>query len=854
MAILHTDESWRLILLDGIQLLHPDGQHVRAGRKVQALLAYLAGQRGRSARREVLAALLWPNVDEFQGRASLRQVLSAVRKMQGDGPSLLVSDEATVSLGRIEIDLWRFEALANGGETTRQEAASLYHADMMAGFSLPESGGFNDWLAVEQARWREKAVGIFGALIDDARAERRPLDVGVQAALRLLALEPFNEAAHRALMFFHVRQGRSGQALQQFRELTRLLRRELQVDPEEQTLRLVQQLRLERRSGGVRDPTGDAEPTAVVAAAPLIEPVNAKPRRLSPRRLTAAGLGLAALGAVVAIVVPLITRPSSSVALSSVRSIVQGDVRATRPALSPDGRHVAYVLRRGAAGELYIAASDGVGAPVRLAGTTGYKDYPAWRPDGQALAFFRGRPGGRCEILLQPFPTGEATAVGECLSSVARGLTWSADGSALYFSDASAGQRERIFRLDLATRAMTPVTSPSDKVLGDWDPVVSWGGRKLAFRRQINSTSAQLIVRDLRSGDEQSLTDGKEPVWGHAWTRDDKALVYSSGVEGKGAIWRIEASGGRPASRLSPGLTQYGRVTAARDRNLIVFEAIEQHRSLLHLDAAQQIRGVRGVGDAAASVRAFAEAPNRDKVAVIRRIGAEQLWLYPVNGAPRVLAGGGDARFSDPVWSPDGRSLAYVCTRLTQPDLCVLDLASGKERYLTRDAASDHGPAWSSDGQHIYFGSMRGDQQWRVWKIDAGGRDAARPITPPGIRIGRPDDASRFFYYAKVQRPGIWRRAMGSSGLVGAETQIIDDLSGADECNWHLDGEGIVYASRAEGDPDGLVRRWTNRGVATTVASVRNLSFDHAIERSGRDLLILSEKYSVNLVGAELIP
>lgn len=845
-----TTNVWRLVLLDGVQLFRPNGDVVRLGRKAQALLAWLAAQRSRSGRRETAAGLLWPNVDDLQARASLRQALSALRKIQGSDPPFLASDETTVALtGSVDVDLWRFEELADSGGGDLPAAAEVYRSDLMSGFSLPESGGFNDWLAVEQARWRRKAAAVLARLLTEACEERRPVDEGVQAALRLLEFEPFNETAHRALMLFYSRQGRSGEALKQFRELTELLRRELQAAPEEATLQLARRLRLDRRLAAVAAPSPAPSPEPVGAPPATTDPRPAPRRRLAPV-VVAGALLLLGAAALTALLLRLVSEAAPAT-LGSVRRIVDDGGLAVRPALSPDGRHVAYAVWEGDRRGLYVADFDGGAAPIQLAAIDGLVDYPAWRRDGGAVAFVRTRRDAPCEILVRPFPTGEVAAVGECPSVMANGLTWSADSQALYLSAAAASGPDQIYRLDVLSGALTPVSRPPADVVGDWDPIMSWDGRKLAFRRQLNGAASRLMTLDLRTGAEQVVVGEGQPLWGQGWTSDDRHLVYSAGTEGDAAIWRVDARGRGPAVRLSPGLLQYVRLTTARDTPAIAFEGLEHRRNLMTVAPG---RGpVPAFGDDR-DIRAVAQSAVGDRAVVVRHLGQDQLWLHPAAGAPRQLAPIPGAKFSDPAWSPDGRRLAYICTRDDQPDLCVLDLASGREVNLTRDDAIDHGPSWSADGSEIYFGSRRGDQQWRVWRIAASGRGEARPITPAGIRIARPAPDGRHLYYARVDRSGLWRGRLGADGLTGEGTLVVRDLSLSDECNWILDGERIIYVARPHGAPDAEVRRLDpGRGAAVTLASVPSLAFDHAIQSAGGDsLLALTEFRSVHLIGARL--
>ncbi|MBI5566277.1 MAG: SARP family transcriptional regulator, partial [Chloroflexi bacterium] len=118
-------------------------------RKAIALLAYLAVTRSEQ-RRESLAALLWPEVDQVHAFSALRRTLSALNKALG-GRGLLIERE-TVSLDDDVdccIDVTQFQrclaACRAHGHPAHDvcarclepltEAAALYRGDFLAGFS-----------------------------------------------------------------------------------------------------------------------------------------------------------------------------------------------------------------------------------------------------------------------------------------------------------------------------------------------------------------------------------------------------------------------------------------------------------------------------------------------------------------------------------------------------------------------------------------------------------------------------------------------------------------------------------------------------------------------------------------------
>lgn len=73
---------------------------------------------------------------------------------------------------------------------------------------------------------------------------------------------------------------------------------------------------------------------------------------------------------------------------------------------------------------------------------------------------------------------------------------------------------------------------------------------------------------------------------------------------------------------------------------------------------------------------------------------------------------------SEPVVSPDGKRVVFRRTLIPGvDDLYTLDVASGRERALTRDGWKASGYVWSSDGRHVFFSSNRGGE-FGLWSVD----------------------------------------------------------------------------------------------------------------------------------------
>jgi DNA-binding SARP family transcriptional activator len=230
MARLH------LALLGGFEARLGVGPPLRLPtRKAKALLAFLALPAGRVRAREQLADLLWGRTGHQQARNNLRQTLFLLRRCLGDFAGLNADGDAVWLVPElVTVDAVALETAAGDGSADRvDDVRALYAGDLLEGFGLREPA-FHEWLLVERERLRSLALKMYGRALEravSAGASERAIEI----ARALLALDPFQERAHRALMRLHVEQGQRGLALRQYQACRELLGRELGVTPDAET-------------------------------------------------------------------------------------------------------------------------------------------------------------------------------------------------------------------------------------------------------------------------------------------------------------------------------------------------------------------------------------------------------------------------------------------------------------------------------------------------------------------------------------------------------------------------------------------------------------------------------------------
>jgi len=275
----------RLSLLGPPQLERNGAAVPLSTRKAMALLAYLAVTKQVHSR-EALATLFWPEYDQARALANLRKTLWLLNKALGKG--WLDVDAETVRL-RGEAGFWLdvnvFRDQVSTCPAKKQAdvqvclaclnslaaAAALYRDDFMAGFTLPDCPGFDEWQFFEREGLRAELADALQRLVR-CHAARREYEPAIGHAWRWLALDPLHEAAHRALMRLYAWSGQRAAALRQYRECARILEAELGAEPEEATSRLYEEI----QAGRPPSPPGESDPDTL---APV-------PRKNFPSRLT----------------------------------------------------------------------------------------------------------------------------------------------------------------------------------------------------------------------------------------------------------------------------------------------------------------------------------------------------------------------------------------------------------------------------------------------------------------------------------------------------------------------------------------------------------------------------------------
>ncbi|MEJ2539510.1 MAG: amidohydrolase family protein [Gemmatimonadota bacterium] len=367
--------------------------------------------------------------------------------------------------------------------------------------------------------------------------------------------------------------------------------------------------------------------------------------------------------------------------------LTRGMAMDLQPVFSPDGTRILFVSDRSGNENLWMIDADGSNPrPV----TTERGDFhfaePEWSPDGEYVLVRRnesGRPNPGRQAWLVHLSGGTGMALAEAAEGT--GFRWGPEGRHVWFRGAEDGgpglrgngtpDRAQIMRLDRRTGDVAPITTvPS----GGARPAVSPDGRWLAYVADVDAMSG-IRLRSLVTGADRWLVfpidrEELDRRTRFTFTPDGASIVYHSG----GTFHEVD-------------------ITTDEVRPIPFTARVEQDLGPLVLqqmpyeDDVLRVRNVR-YGDV---------SPDGERLV----FGSlNQLWLMDLpDGEPRPLVDGGEGHYQ-PIFSPDGASVAFVSWHATEGGhVWRVPASGGTPRQLTTHPAYYANPAWSPDGSRIVY-------------------------------------------------------------------------------------------------------------------------------------------------------
>ena len=593
-----------------------------------------------------------------------------------------------------------------------------------------------------------------------------------------------------------------------------------------------------------------------IAVPPPMESPHSKDHeaRAFGARRTFAAVAAGVVLAVVAAVVALATRPGELGPQASARfvPIVSGPLNETDPAMSPDGRHIAFVQREPddtASADIYIQDLSS-GRVTRVTDHAAADRMPSWSPDGLRLAFVR-TTSASCDIVIRTLTTHAEASGGLCGNPEDPRLAWNANSRALLTSqtaDPRAASRWRIVYIDIASGSRTVLTDPPAGIIGDHSPAVSPDGESMAFIRRVSGGVADIYVADIDGSDARRVTFDDADLTGIDWLADGRSIVFSSDRAGGYSLWRVAAAGGVP-ELLAGGAARMKHPVVDRAGRRVIYEnwnyEINVWRAYARAESHQAAAPITHTSDLWNLYPQI--SPDGASIAYVStQSGAHELWIANREGLATRQVTRGMGAVSSPRWSPDGRRIVYLARGRGAVDVYQVDVTSGAIATVTATAANEVAPSFSRDGRRILFGAANATGQWQVWSVDANTGGDAR-IELPNAVAAQPAPDGLALYFTRPDQPGLWRVSAGAS----QPERMLDGISTANTHGWTIADDGIYYVEEVA-DAIQLRRVALNGGESHPVATLTQFTWPgFSVANDGAVLYARWDRRQSNLMSLE---
>ena len=429
------------------------------------------------------------------------------------------------------------------------------------------------------------------------------------------------------------------------------------------------------------------------------------------------------------------------------------------PAISPDGKTVAYVAVVAGKRQVWIRLLAG-GGPLQLTRDDAHHIHPRWAPDSSTLIYFTPAPagadagtiweigalGGWPRRVAASFSAGDLSHDGRRIA-----LFQSVDDQlALVVSARDGSRSDRVALLPPGTYS-PPRWAPDD--------------RSIAVQR-LDQTAfdGHLEVIDLASGERHDVVGGSW-LQGFDWLADGSGFVYSSSRDSSVLyppvfnlrVVRRDGSGDRQLtygdhSHVEPEVHASGKLVAGRITSRSDIWKFPIGGSPVENTGAA-VRITRQTGH----VRVPSVSPDEREIVFVSDSGGHaNLWIAATDGSaarPITFETDPEVAVGLPLWSPRGDLIAFVRSKPTQAELWGISPDGSNLRQLVHGWA----PCFSADGRWLYYWRL-GVEPGGIARLPIDGGPAEFIRTGSGLELPAisPDGTTLFLVGPMRSSMGVW--------------------------------------------------------------------------------------------------
>ncbi len=427
------------------------------------------------------------------------------------------------------------------------------------------------------------------------------------------------------------------------------------------------------------------------------------------------------------------------------------------PAISPDGRFLAYVAANVNGAEIFLQPTDGGRAVNITDSLAGTQISPDWSPDGRRLVFVSYEASG-ASIVTMP-PTG-----GDVRRLYTAGYgggppsapKWSPDGTRIAFE-----QGDSVLSIATEGGAPTLLARVEDVHSLAWSPDGRWlagvrGNSQFVYGGNSfgNLAASTVFVVPAAGGTPVMVSDSTTLNVSPVWLPDGSALLYlSSGGGGRDIYLQQIDRSGRADGDLR-------RITTGLDAHTFALSRDGKHLAYAKYTRDLNISMVRLPATGSVSARSAVPITRGNQATEVLRLSPDGKWLAydsDLNGNGDlfiVSSDGGTPRqlTDDPAddlavdWSPDGTLLAFHSFRTGNRDVFTIGADGTGLTQVTTDTLSDWYAVWGRDNNTLAFsrGYYGVDSMLEIRRESASAPWGPPAYLAPGFASGVSADRSAY--------------------------------------------------------------------------------------------------------------
>ena len=451
---------------------------------------------------------------------------------------------------------------------------------------------------------------------------------------------------------------------------------------------------------------GDARLEVEDAQAGVDEPGPAAPTR-SPRRRGSVLVGGLVVAAAAAFGYWLAPQASSDARRDAVFGRVTDTVGLEdAPAISPDGKSVAYVASASGRQHIWVRLLAG-GRHIKITEADLDHEEPRWAPDSNSILYFTRSQtedphgtlwevpalGGQPRPIAKTLGGGDIShdrqriAAFQLVDHTARLMILGRDGALI----------RELLQVQAGGKGRNPRWAPDDKMVAYIESGSKSFSYKVAVVNVTSSKRTEVAVETLIKG-------------GLTWTPDGSGLVYGS-PKGSTILYpstfqlRLASLGGGQSEQLTFGTESYTHPDMHATSGLLLATRTQLHSALWKVPTTDTptANTRRAVTSQTSQVQTPSAGPNGKLVFLSDSGGHGNLWVTDTEGRDQVqITHELDPAVSIgvPVWSPDGSQIAHVRTTAGNSEQWLVK-ADGSEARKLRDGGVF--AAWSPEGAWLYY-------------------------------------------------------------------------------------------------------------------------------------------------------